>query len=173
MNFSNTKIMLLSALLFVVFVCAGLLWLVVSIHRDGLELAGYTKIIADQLVQEQAFSELRTLAADTQKQRTDLADYVLQEGETISFLADMEKAAVANGVMLETESLEVLEQDGLFDTLRVNFKIDGTVERVEVMLDIMETIPYHSSVEKFTYLYNEASKQASVVVVVDVSLTKS
>jgi len=169
----NTKIMLLGSVIAAIVSFVALVWLIVIISQKGEELAVYTATIANQRVQEQAFAELLTLANDTAEQRALLDTYVLHEGATISFLTDLEQVAAANAIEFKTNALDVVSEDGLFDTLSVSFSIAGSPVQVRPMIDVLETVPYHSSIQQLNYRFDDAAVTAAMDVVLHVSLVKS
>lgn len=114
------------------------------VQNKGDELLNQTKEIADFEAREQTYRDLERLVDDTQLDRDELRAHILTEDETIDFLATIEQIAIEQGVELTTDSLQVTEEKGLFDTLSIAYTIEGSKERVETMLLLLETLPYHA-----------------------------
>jgi hypothetical protein len=56
---------------------------------------------------------------------------------------------------MTTNSLEVVEQEGLFNTLVISFSVEGATERVDTMVHIFETLPYHAFVSDILFSYDQ------------------
>ena len=146
----------LSLLLFFV-ALVGLVSIWVYVHSKGEELMLQAKEVANFQAREQIYRELESLVESTQANREELKEYVLTEDEAIDFLATMEAVAVEQGVDLTTNSLKVTEETGLFDTLKISYSVEGLRHRVDTMLLIFETLPYHAYVSNVSMRYDEDS----------------
>jgi len=58
---------------------------------------------------------------------------------------------------MTTNALEVVEQEGLFDTLIISFAVEGDTKRVDAMVHIFETLPYHAFVSDILFSYDQKS----------------
>lgn len=121
------------------------LWLISSqVTKAGETLESRVAVIANKLAQEQKYSELVELVEKSIPTREALDEFVLTEDKTIDFLAEIESIGKRQGVTFETSALEVVEQPGLFNILVIRFVVTGNEARVFKMLEILETLPYHS-----------------------------
>lgn len=135
----------LSLLFFIVaFSAYILLWQ--QVRNEGEKLLERSKEIADFNAREQTYRDLKKLVDSTKTDRDELNTYFLTEEKTIDFLSTIEKIAGEQGVDLVTDSLKVEEGTDLFDTLVISYSVEGVPERVNAILLILETLPYHASV---------------------------
>lgn len=159
----KTQIIALVALVLLLVSGIGLWFVSSEVTRIGRELTAAVQRIADQRAQEQQLSELITLIDATKVDRNELGQYLLSEADTITFLADIERIGVQQGVVLTTNSLAVTDKQGA-SILNVAFTMVGQEELVLRMLDILENLPYESSLITLNLNYAELTE-------LDVSLT--
>jgi hypothetical protein len=150
----KTKIVGFASALFFGITCLVLLGMGRYIQTKGNELLQQSKEIANHEARTQKYNELEKLVEDTKENREELSTYVLTEDKTIDFLSIIEKIAVEQGVELVTDSLKVVEQDELFDTLVISFSVLGPKERAYTMLQIFETLPYHAFVSGISFVFD-------------------
>ncbi len=153
----KTKVVGVGALLFLVTACIVLfaMWRYVGI--TGAELVDHSKEIANHQARQQTYNELEQLVNSTKADRDELSTYVLTEDKTIDFLATVEQIAIEQGITMTTNALEVVEQEGLFDTLIISFAVEGDTKRVDAMVHIFETLPYHAFVSDILFSYDQKS----------------
>lgn len=92
---------------------------------------------------DRQLASLVNLVGDTQAERTELISYVLPSDGVISFLALIEDLGAEQGLVTETKSITVeplSKKD--FESLTLTLEVRGTYERVQHMLDLIETLPY-------------------------------
>jgi len=167
----RTKAIGLISILFFVVTCIALFsaWKYVEIKGD--KMLQQSKEIADYQAREQTYSELGQLIKSTQNDREELVSYILTEDRTVGFLATIEKIAVEQGIELVTDSLKVLEQPGLFNTLSISFSVQGSKERVYSMLHIFETLPYHAFVSGVSFRKDTETAIAEVVGTIELTVS--
>ncbi|MFT5849765.1 MAG: hypothetical protein ACI9H6_000581 [Patiriisocius sp.] len=146
MIIKKTKIIGLLTLVLFSTSCAGVVFAWEYIHREGENLGSEITAVSNYLAREATYEDVSRLVADTQVNREELISYILTEEKTINFLADVEQIALDQGIELTTDTLKVEEGTGLFDTLTVAFSVLGPEVYVLQMLQILETLPYYSSV---------------------------
>ncbi len=122
-----------------------------EVSISGATLKERIAAIADNNAQVKAYTELSQLMADTQEERAQLQQYVLTEDQTSRFLTDMEALGAQLGVALDTVSLEVDEKKTTFSNLLISFSVEGEEEPVKRMLRILESLPYHSTVQSLSF----------------------
>ncbi|GEM_PF-822232 len=146
MIIKKTKVIgLISIVLFSV-TCAGVVFAWDYIHTEGEKLEAEITAVANFLAREETYEDVTSLVTDTSDERQELLAYVLTEEKTIDFLAEVEQIAIDQGIALTTDTLQVTPGTGLFDTLTVSFSVEGPEVYVIRMLQILETLPYYSSV---------------------------
>lgn len=150
----KTKVFGISSLLLFIVAATGLFLMWQYIVEKGNELSHQTTEVAQFQAREQAYRELEDLVDQTQGARQELQSYILTEEKTIDFLALIEAIALEQGVELTTNSLKVVEEKGLFDTLVVSYSINGMDERVSAILRLFETLPYHVFVSNVSLQYS-------------------
>lgn len=114
---------------------------------SGFELEDKITLVAETNEKVKMQTELSRLIESTQTQRAELSAYVLTEGQTSNFLTGIEQAASAKGVSLTTQSLKVVPEEDAFDSLAIDFIVEGSEESVREMLLLFESLPYHSKVQ--------------------------
>lgn len=146
-----TKIVALVAALYFVIAVAMLGWVLYEVYTAGEALTDRVSAIADKNAKLKTYGELAKLIEDTQMQRSELETFVLTKNKTSSFLTDIESLGAAQGVLLSTNSLKVVEKEGSFNELVIQFSIEGKEAFVQKMLVLLETLPYHSHVSSLSY----------------------
>lgn len=166
----KAKIVFILSLIYLISTSVTLGWLAVEVRRVGAELNEYVTVIANKAAQKQAFSKLEELVDETEAERSQLRKYILSEEETISFLAEIEQIGIEQGVQLTTNSLQVLEDAKGNDSLSVNFGIQGREELVFKVMQILETVPYHSELRSVSFTRDIESDTVTMNVVLILTL---
>lgn len=169
----KTKIILGFTFIFLLLSVVGLWWMSTQVSSVGKTLKSEVKVVADRLAQEQKYAELVDLVNETETVRNELETYILTEEETIDFLAQIEQIGIDQGVDLETLSLNVVEKSGMFDELVVNFSVSGNELLVLKMIDVLESLPYHSQIESLDIERRTELNEALMRVRLSVSLIKT
>lgn len=121
------------------------------VQTKGIALSEQSVEVANFNAREQKYRELEQLISATALEREELISFLLTEEKTIDFLSSVEEIALEQNVELTTDSLRVIEDKGLFDSLQISFALKGEKDRVYALLSIFETLPYHGSVSKIAF----------------------
>lgn len=153
------KTQVIACIALALLIISGTAFLYVSheVTRIGAELTRQVQLMANQYAQEQMLAELTQLVEDTATDRGQLEQYLLSETDTITFLADIERIGVQQGVELKTNSLAVSEEDGT-SILTAAFSITGPQSLVLRMLTILENLPYESKLTKLDLTHGPLSE---------------
>lgn len=142
----HTKTVLSLSVLAVVGVGVALGFGVTELTKHAATYEELSLRIGQALSQEAAFLELETALSATADDRTALEALLLAPDETVNFLTLLETIAAEQRVSFETEGLSIIEAEGdELDTLVLQFVSTGAPERIERMVEILETLPYRSS----------------------------
>jgi hypothetical protein len=147
---SKTKLIGIISLIYLLVAAGVLAWVLYEIYTSGKELDERVALIADKHATSRAYTELSNLLLSTKSDREELTTYLLTEEHTSDFLTDIESFGPRLGVALTTLSLTVEEKEGMFDDLLIEFSFEGTEFAVKNMLEVFETLPYHSQVTTLT-----------------------
>jgi len=167
----KTKVYGIFSLIFFAVTAAAVVFMWYYVRTEGDELLTQAKEVADYSAREQTYRELAELVESTQVDRDELNAYVLTEEKTIDFLSAVEEIAYDQGIELTTNSLKVVEGKRIFDTLNITFAVDGMQTRVYTMLEILETLPYHSSVSRISFQNSDDSGVAMVRGTIELSVS--
>ena len=192
MTIKHTYIVGIIACIYVFSAALCLLWVLHEVSASGLLLKDRIFVIETNSVKQQANKELTSLLESTKAEREGIDTYLLTEDTTSNFLTDLENIAKAQGVVLTTNSLEVVKpikkvvststatstagavdvhQNQMFQQLAISFAVEGSESGVKKMLQIIENIPYHSQVT--TFLLNRQSVgSAKGIINVTITLLK-
>jgi len=160
---SKIYIISIIALIFLCVAATALGWFLYTVSASGVELTQKMELIADRNAKVKMHTELSRLIERTQTARTQLSRYVLTEDNTSSFLTSIEQTGRAVGVELITRSLQVVPQEGKFDSLMIEFTVEGRSDAVRAMLLVFESLPYHSQVETLTLIKEDADRVSAEV----------
>lgn len=113
-----------------------------QLKDQGDRLQQQVEALAKDQNEHKARALLSETAIRTVDERLDLQNYfLLQEEDSISFLNYVESLAPQHGVVLSTNSLSVLDDNGE-KWAEVSFSFSGTREQVQRFVKIMEELPY-------------------------------
>lgn len=168
---NKTKIIGIVSVVYVVIACAVFSWVVYEVATAGKELSLRVDTIAEKNAKVKAYTAVSNLLKETTQERASLVEYVLQEDNTSAFLTEIEKIGTAQGVLLTTDSLSVVEKPGAANALVIHFSIEGSENVVKKMFSILETLPYHSTVSTLS-LDRKKTGLTSAVVEVEITLRK-
>lgn len=158
-----TKIVAVVAFIYMSLAVCALGWVLYEVTTAGQSLSDRVNAIADKNAKLQSYTKLATLMEETAPQRQELVQFVLTKDKTSSFLTEIESLGASQGVSLTTNSLKVIEKEGSFDDLVIQFKIEGREDLVQKMIALLETLPYHSQVSSLTFaLQNTGAIESNV-----------
>jgi hypothetical protein len=158
----KTKIFVASSILGFCIVLVGLFFILKYIYTQGEEVLHQAEEVANYAAREQSYRDLSQLVEETKGDRDTLLGHILTEDNTIEFLSTIEQIALEQGIELTTNTLKVIQGEGLFDTLAISFEVEGAKPRVYAVLQILETLPQHALVSKIS-LQTPVDAQAETV----------
>ena len=171
MKLSHTHVVFITSLGFALAAIAALVVLLLIIQTRGETLESYVTAIGDQLAQEKKYTELQSLVDDTSAERNELGQYILTEDETISFLTTIEDVGRRQGVTFTTNSLNAEgSPDDSFQKLVAQFTITGGTSQINQIIQILETMPYHSELTNLDWRLNQDGDVGTLIVAVAVSM---
>lgn len=171
MTTNKTTLIAIISVLFVLFSLAVVSWVVYEVETAGKMLGERVLAIANTNAKIKAYNELFELVETTKIERETLTDFVLTEDKTGSFLTDIENLGASNNVSLTTNSLQVVKGKDKPDTLNVQFALSGAESSVKKMLQLFETLPYHSSVSSLLFTRKDGNFVEGTVTL-DITLLK-
>jgi hypothetical protein len=148
MTASTKRIFILSLVTF--FSAAGVLgYLLYEIEAKGATLESQIAILNENTTKESAYVRLRRLAQETEDERSLLASSFFKgEGDSITFLGEIETLAAALNISLKTEDLAKITKEGSTqEYIRMSFVYEGQRDTVFTFSKLFEVVPYHSIVE--------------------------
>jgi len=168
----KTKAIAFGSVVLLVLSIAALVFTWGYVNAKGEGLVERATAVANANAREQIYAELTQLVDSTKSDREELSTYILTEEKTIYFLSSIESMAADQQVDLTTNSLNVVEGRGKFDTLVISFSVSGYEEHIYSLLKMFETIPYHGEVSKLSLetLNTDAGKQLAGTIELSVSL---
>ncbi len=162
MHLHKTYLTALLATFFCIGSCVALGFFWHITEKTGIDLHSRIETIANNNAREQVYLDLQKAVDASEGQRKEMMQLILTEGQTSTFLTDLESLGTTQGVLLVTDSLEVKKQTGLFDLLLVRFSISGTKENVTRMITLFESLPYVNNIMKLTIEHLNEGTRASV-----------
>ena len=114
------------------------------------ELILKEKKILDAQTQQSRLSVVEDLLRNTETESAQLSSLVLTDEGVVDFLALIESMGTEQNVRLETLSLNVAPVKDQFEELQINLSAQGSEQGVFNVLQLLESLPYKSSVEKVT-----------------------
>jgi hypothetical protein len=127
---------------------ASCLFLLFEIRSQGLSLENHVSILGENYAKETAYSNLNKLIHETKQDREMLSKAFLRsESDGINIPNELEILAPSLGLEFETMSLSpIVDKGGNITSVGMSFIYSGKKRSVLGMTEIMEHLPYHSSV---------------------------
>jgi hypothetical protein len=127
-------------------------FLLYNINTGGAQLETYVNALSEKRSQEEAFIRVRRLVDETASDRDLLASaFFTDEGDSISFLGEIERFAASIQLNLKTQDLNIkTAADNKTEHVTMTFLYSGDKSKVDTFTAYLETIPYHSTVEDLT-----------------------
>ena len=122
--------------------------MIFRVIKQGERLTDNIATIEAERAQESSYFMLRKIAEESKEDREKLHGYFLaREGNSIDFLNTVESLAQQSGVVLETENLDtVTKKADNSEWIEVAFSFSTTKEKIIDFLQLLETLPYVSTV---------------------------
>ena len=155
MNTTTKKILLLS-LSILLLSTGSCLYFVYKINDQGTKLDGYIKALDEKRAQESSFIRISKLVLETETERGSISSaFFADEGDSITFLGDLESFASAIGLDLKTENLnKVTGVDKKTEYITMTFVYSGNKKQILDFNQLLENIPYHSLVDSLSIRKN-------------------
>lgn len=151
----NTKVVLvLGALFFIVSIVMYVLFFtIVSNHKKQ-----FTELSIERATiqsHQTLLKELTQTLEETKYEREVIKNSILKEENIIDLLTLIESLGKEQGVSVVTNSLNVTPINATFETLVVTVGVEGSYESVLHILELFETLPYQSTVNKVQITHTE------------------
>lgn len=161
MNTTTKNTLILS--LFILTLSSGAcLFFVYKINDQGTKLDEYIKALDERQAQESSFIRISKLVQETEKERATIASaFFSDEGNSITFLGEIESFAASIGLELKTENLNKVTKEDKTEYITMTFVYSGEKEQVLTFNQLLENTPYHSQVESLSIKKNTADEWES------------
>ena len=163
MKQARRKRIVITSLVFVAAVAATVVFVREIIAQSALLEEHVTTLDNDQAQQTQ-LAQLKRSIAESEADRTRLTSFYLQtQSDSIDFLNYIEALASEQAITLTTTAVgeELRDQRQL---LTVQYEIVGSQAAVERFVQLLETIPFVSTVTSVRFAGGGGSWQASVII---------
>lgn len=145
---SSTKIVFIVSSVLALVAGSSLTALVYIIDKDANALAEQSAALALREAEEKERLDTARLLEDTLEERTELKTHVLTESSIITFITDLETIAAQQALEFTTQTITpAVTPDPLFDQLTIEFSFTGKQEQVVFLLELLESLPYHSTIQ--------------------------
>lgn len=169
---SETKFVGIVSLIFFMVAIGALVWVLLQINHGGDQLKTYTTTIANNAAEQKQFETLHDLVEKTADDRAALQQFLLTKDKTVDLLAQIESIGQQQGAIVTTKSLQVKSEKNSDEELVISFEVTGSQEAVMRMLKILETLPYHSTVQTASLNIHKQS-QTVLTITIAISLFSS
>lgn len=149
---SKTKKILVVAVISAVFSVSALSFFIYKINSQGILLEEQIKALSENTTKESAYLRLQRLVMETESERVLLASsFFRQEGDSITFLSEVETLASTLGLSLKTESLDkVVDKESGKEYVKISFVYSGQKDTVYKFSKLLEYVPYHSMIDSLS-----------------------
>lgn len=146
---TTTKNTLLLASTIVLLSAGTCLFFFYKINDQGTKLDEYIKALDERQAQESSFIRISKLVLETENEREAIASaFFSDEGDSITFLGELESFSTAIGLKLKTENLnKITGADKKTEYITMTFVYSGDKEQVLSFNQLLENIPYHSQIQ--------------------------
>jgi hypothetical protein len=151
MRITTKKLLILS--LGLTFLALGAMsFFFLEIRAEGIRLEDQIAILTESKTKESAYLRLVRLANETEAERAALAkNFFKEEGDSITFLGEIETLASELGITLKTDALEKkFDKDKNQESISITFVYEGPKHLIFNFSKLMELTPYHSKVESLS-----------------------
>ena len=137
-------------------------------YTKGNELENRVQTIVNASVKLKVYKELWVQYEASAPERALLAEFALTEDEVGTFLTEIEKIGITKGVLITTNSLKIDKKPDTPDKLLIQFALEGDMFKIKQMIELFETVPYHSLINTLIFATEE---NGLVKATVDLSIT--
>ncbi len=159
MNINKTTIILILTIILTLSSISFFWFAVNTIFVNGEELKQSIVDIKNFESIKQEMTESQKILSETVEERKYLKERLFTEDDTVEFLSLIESIAMAKGISVKTSNLNAEKGEGMYGTLSSTFKVSGTEQGVLDMLQLFESLPYHSTIKNFQYIRNNTSRK--------------
>lgn len=143
------KIFLTSLFVFVILsLCCFYIFYMISVKTSSYIEKRQKEV--DLMAYTESVQRLDVLFKDTKNEREEVESFFLDVVRMAKLLEQIEQYAQSRGLSLESNQLRhVQNEDSLFiSDVRIPYQVAGNVKEVYSFLNLLEAVPYHSSVEE-------------------------
>ena len=149
---SRTKQFVAIALLYFVGSVGVAVYVVNRTVVAGNKLEQRMELVGKSQLRQERYDDLLHILDRSADERERLGKYLLTDGTTVRFLTETEALAQKMGLSLVTDSLTVKGMPNPdFKTIEVNLRAKGSKDLVEQFLELIETLPYYSSLNSLIF----------------------
>lgn len=148
----KTKKTLIISLIVMMISMGTLVFLFYKIEAQNKLMEEHINIIAENGTKEATYSHINRIVQETEQDRARLAGlYLSDESDSINLLNEIETLAPTFGLEFKTEALEKVRigDDGP-ESIKMTFSYSGRKDKVFGFTKMIESIPYHSTVESLS-----------------------
>lgn len=122
------------------------------ILAQGQLLEEQISILTDNNNKQSTSVRIKRLVQETEVERSKLtASFFKDEGDSITFLSDIETLAKKTGLELRTEALDkITDPETSREYIKTVFSYEGRKDLVYEFSELLENIPYHSYVDSLS-----------------------
>jgi len=146
---TKTKNIFIASIIVSVFTSGALFLFFNEIRQQGKLLEQQITMLTDNNNKQSSSVRTKRLVQETEEERSLLtSSFFKNEGDSISFLSEIEALAKNSGLTLRTEALDkVIDPATKRESIKIMFVYEGQKELVYNFSKLMENIPYHAKVE--------------------------
>lgn len=134
-------------------------------EMKGREIQSFMKSVQtwDQI--DRANADLESGTGMDKQDRERLNELVLSgESDTIAFLSHIDQLGTATGVTVTTDELSSEKSTSPnFTEIAASLSLSGSKDAVESMIELLESMPYHSRIESLSLSRGPDRTEANVV----------
>lgn len=122
-------------------------YIYLQIHKAEAYVDQVQGALSDETRQERIDALTKQALLNTKEERAQLDELALHGDDVAGFIGSIEKEGRIAGVKFEIGNVTVTPKNDLFDTLTLSLQSAGTFSDVTLFLNLVETLPFASSVE--------------------------
>jgi|AntRauTorcE11897_2_1112592.scaffolds.fasta_scaffold12821_3 hypothetical protein len=148
----STKTTFIIAIIIFSLALVTFMLMVFQVDKQGTQLSEKISILEAESAQEDSFFRLQRISEETSSDREELRSHFLaSESNSIDFLNLVEDLAPRAGVSLETNSLDIAEDEESGEAwIQTSFSFSASRSRVENFLKILENLPYVLRIDSYS-----------------------
>ncbi len=149
---NKTKQIFIIALVTSILTLGSLAFFFSRILVQGQLLQEQISILTDNNNKQSTSVRIKRLVLETEVERAMLAgSFFKDEGDSITFLSDIESLANKTGLELRTEALDkITDPETSREYIKTVFSYEGRKDLVYNFSELLENLPYHSYIDSLT-----------------------